>query len=344
MRPATAMAAIAITTITFLSAVASAQTSSTPGSNAAVAQVLFDQARALTAKGKFAEACPKLAESQRLDPGIGTEFHLAECEQHVGKTASAWAHYLEVADAAHVVKQSARERVARARAAQLAPHLAHMTIARAPRGDASSVEIRRDGILVGPAQYGVEAPVDPGEHEITATASGKKPWSRNVRASAEAAVTVEVPPLEDAEIAVSPPPSPVVVPAAPSPTDVAADTQHVGRGQRIAGITVGALGIVGIGLGAGFGIASKGKHDDAESHCTGSICDAAGVSLRSDAIHAGNVATAAFIAGGAMLVGGGVLFFAAPRDHAEHADHAGDLAAAPMLAPGLGGLSLSGRF
>jgi hypothetical protein len=343
-RPAPVAAVVAGAALSLVSSVASAQT----GSNAAVAQVLFDEARALTAKGKFTEACPKFAESQRLDPGIGTEFNLAECEQHIGKTASAWAHYLEVADRAHVEKQGARERVARARAASLAPHLAHLTISRAAPGDTRAIEIRRDGIVVGAAQYGVPAPVDPGQHEVAASAPGKKPWSRTLRTPADAATVVAVPSLEDAEVPVVAPAAPALV-ASSSPSSAAfdtgaasADSASAGRGQRIAGITVGALGIVGLGVGAAFAIVSKGKHDDAESHCTGSLCDATGVSLRSDAIHAGNAATIALAVGGAALVGGGIVFFTAPRAH--ESEPASALAATPFLAPHLGGLALAGHF
>src|SRR5678816_498104 len=64
------------------------------------AQALFDQARELTRQGRFAEACPKLQESNRLDPGIGTQFHLADCYEQSGRIASAWAAFLEVASQA----------------------------------------------------------------------------------------------------------------------------------------------------------------------------------------------------------------------------------------------------
>lgn len=346
-RAANVAAVVAGAALTLVSSVASAQS----GSNAAAAQVLFDEARALTAKGNFVDACPKFAESERLDPGIGTEFNLAECEQHVGKTASAWAHYLDVADLAHVAKQTARERVARTRAASLAPHLAHLTLSRANPGDPSAIEIRRDGVVVGAAQYGVEAPVDPGEHEITASAPGKKTWSRVVRTPADAITVAVVPRLEDAEVPappVAPAPAVVATPApvspASEPTAPAPDASAVGRGQRIAGVTVGALGIAGLGVGTAFAIVSKGKHDDAGSHCTGSLCDATGVSLRSDAIHAGNAATIALAVGGAALVGGGILFFTAPRQTPAEPGNAAAVAATPFVAPHLGGLALAGHF
>jgi len=45
----------------------------------ATAQALFDQGKHLAAGGNFQEACSKFEESQRLDPGIGTQFHLASC-------------------------------------------------------------------------------------------------------------------------------------------------------------------------------------------------------------------------------------------------------------------------
>src|SRR5689334_22228130 len=58
---------------------------------AAAAQVLFDEGMRLMSRGDAREACPKLAEAQRLDPGMATQFRLAECYEKTGRRASAWA-------------------------------------------------------------------------------------------------------------------------------------------------------------------------------------------------------------------------------------------------------------
>src|SRR5580700_7062146 len=62
-------------------------------SDPAAADVLFQKGREAAEKGEWSTACPKFAESQRLDPAAGTLLNLADCEEHLGQLASALDHF-----------------------------------------------------------------------------------------------------------------------------------------------------------------------------------------------------------------------------------------------------------
>lgn len=170
----------------------------------AAAQALFDAAKQLMAQGKYADACPKLEESQRLDPGIGTQFNLAACYEQLGRTASAWSMFLEVAGASKAAGQLEREKVARQRALALEPKLIRLTIT-APADAPADLQVKRDGVAVGRAQWGTPVPVDPGKHTIEATAAGRRPFVKTLDLTTPGtSESVAIPPMAPAATPASP--------------------------------------------------------------------------------------------------------------------------------------------
>src|SRR5262249_58286049 len=71
-----------------------AQSAAPTDDASAAARTLFSEARELAAQGKYEEACPKFQESQRLRASMGALYNLADCWDHLGRTASAWALFL----------------------------------------------------------------------------------------------------------------------------------------------------------------------------------------------------------------------------------------------------------
>lgn len=288
----------------------------------AAAQALFDEAKKLSAAGKYPEACAKLAESNRLDPGIGTQFHLADCQEKSGKIASAWANFLEVASQARAQGQGDRERAALKRSGQLEARLPKLRIDVPEANRVPGLEIRRDGALVGSAQWGSPVPVDPGEHELVATAPGKRTLSQKVRAEVGKTNTLVLPPLEaepaSATQAAAPPQAFVTAEAVASPAEASPpssdsspphDSGAEGAGPNPLIFGLAGLGVVGLGVGTVFGLMASSTYDDSKAECqpdNPNLCSQNGVELRDDARSQGNIATVAFVVGGAALAGAGI--------------------------------------
>jgi hypothetical protein len=303
----------------------------------AAAQALFDAGRKLTAQDKFAEACPKLLESYRLDPAIGTKFYLADCYEHVGRLASAWTYYLEVVDDAQKEGAKDREKFATTRADALKPRLPQLVVKRSAAARAvSGLVVERDGLRVGEGMYDTPVPVDLGQHVVRVSAPGKKSIELKVEAKQEGVeVVVEIPAL-----AADAPPPPDQT--SPLPVEPPKPLAPVSQTRRIAGFAVGGAGVVSLGIGIGLGALaiSKKNASNQPGVCNASdVCSSAGQQLRMSGIQAANASTALFVIGGAALGTGIVLFVTAPSSRPKH-----DARRVPELSLGLGGATLRARF
>jgi hypothetical protein len=256
------------------------------------------------AEGRFSDACPKFEGAQRLRPGIGTMLNLADCEEKVGKTASAWAMFRDAAVAAQRAGDP-REAYARERVSALEPRLVKLTVVVPHDADVRGLEVLRDDQRIDRAALGTPLPIDPGRYSIVARAPNRISWSTVVEID-KASQHVTVPVLAQA---------PSEAPSTPS--DAAAPPpQGPSSSRRAIAVVVAGAGVAVVAVGSVFGLASRSAHVDADAHCklgpAGNGCDAQGVGAADDAVHKGNVATALFILGGVAVASGATLWLTAP--------------------------------
>jgi hypothetical protein len=344
-KPRFAMLGIALSLTLLATKPAGAQ----DASGKAAAESLFESGVQLMKAGRFAEACPKLETSQRVDPGVGTLLYLAECYEKLGRTASAWATFREAESLARAANQMDRARTAQTRAQKLEPELAYLTVNVASEARVEGLVVRRGAVNVLPELYGVAAPVDPGTIEVEAGAPGYRRWSGQVKLSARGKEVVSVPKLEADPTAEALPPAAATLgaAAAPPPSQPVSeppppkDVPPAPAKNHTLAYVVGGVGIVGIGVGSYFGLRAMSKNKDAEAFCNGdNVCnDQQGIDLTEEARDAALISNIGFAVGGAALAAGIVLYVVAPGSDETQA-----LRIAPSIARNGGGLSVGGNF
>jgi hypothetical protein len=296
------------------------------------------------AQHRYADACPKLADSQRLAPSGGTLINLAECYEHTGQTASAWVAWKDAAARANAAGKAGAEKSAFDRAALLEPKLARLSIVVTAESDVAGLEVKRDGVAVGHAEFGLPIPVDPGTHVVEAHAPKKKPWSSQVDVAAkqtDARVTVSL--ADDAAALAVSSRAPAVSPNAATlstgaEAPPATQTQGSSAQKTIAWVALG-VGVVGVGVGTVFGLQAKSKNDEAlqPNNCPTSMrCTQNGLNLTDDAKSAATISTIGFVAGGVALAAGAVLWITAPSKSGVYV--------APSVGSSFQGATLAGRF
>lgn len=249
--------------------------------------------------------CEALAASHAQQPEPSAQVELAECYAQVGRSATAWEHYREAARLSHAAGMPELESLARDRAKALESELSYVTV-NTWRGQA--VTVTQDGAPIDAAVLGTAIPLDPGSHTISATAPGKRGWSKRIELGTRGDhVTVAVPVLPDdarltPELNASTTPPPPAAPAREGSASVSV--------QRTMAIVAGAIGIAGVATGTLFGVKAASDWSDTKDACKAfPYCGEEGARLGRQAKSSALISTVGFVTGVAGLSGGALLWF-----------------------------------
>jgi len=278
------------------------------------ADELYRTAQALLQSGQLAEACVAFRGSAKIDPALGAILSVAYCDEQEGRPATAWGRYAMVARRAHERGQTEREQFARGRATALEVKVTHVHLSVAPPSarvtiDGESAEFADDKTILVP----------PGDHAIEVVIAGQAPWTTKVQLG---------------EARETPDPS-FVVPEGVVPVGVAPETAPPpleparGSTQRIVGLSVAGVGVVGLVVGAIFGVKTLGISGTCpiKTACPQTDIDQANTN--------GIVSDFGFGIGVAGLGAGAWIFFSAPRARSTTAWQL-----SPQVGPGASGLAL----
>lgn len=289
----------------------SSSTRAEPKRDPAAAELLFDRGKELLKEGNWPAACAKFEASMELDPAVGTLLKIAKCHEHEGKLARAWADYRAAIDLNRTRPGQTRERreelhdFATRAIEALEPRVPRLSVRvrEKPRG----LRITRDGHELPDAAIGEALPVDPGSIEIVAEAPDHVTVRRSVVVSERQRAIVDIAlervgaspgPRADTSSSIAPPP---IRDSPPHP-------------RRVAGVVLGAAGVVGLGVALGFAVDTLNKVGASYAYCTDdNRCYQPGLRLRDAARRSQTAGLVSLGAGVALAATGIALFATAPR-------------------------------
>ena len=331
------------------------------GNDTVTAEALFQQGKSLLSQNRFSEACPKLAESQRLDPATGTLMALAMCHEGNGQLASAWAEFTDVESLSRKDGREDRQKLAHDRANALRARLSTLEISVPPEvSTLDGVMVKRDGQDMGRGIWNTALPIDCGEHLVEASAPGKESWRGTVTVKAENdRASLKVPPLKAA-----PPGTAAAVAgttaagtSGPQSTPAGSEPAQSGSGQASSGglsttqwvgIAAAGTGVAALGVGGYFLATALGEKSDSNKagdpdYCDAQGCGDTGQALRHDAVTHGNIATILGVTGGVLVATGATLFIVGGKK-TQAQGVLSTVRVGALAAPGAARLELRGSF
>jgi tetratricopeptide (TPR) repeat protein len=296
----------------------------------------YEQGLATFDAGQYIEAATAFREAYALKPSWKILYNLGQSEaaaKRYGLALEAFEDYL--AAAGDELTPDRRESVL-AEVERLRRMVGFLAI-EAPDG----VEVSVDGVARGTAPLSGEIPVSIGPgHEVVAARDGDVIASRTVKVFGGKTITLDFRAGRSTEPGAPPPDE------APRPADTGAEEPEAEGmgGLELAGwVTLGAGGAMLIAAVA-TGSAALSIDGDLDAACAGGTCstDRQGDIDRMKAL---GVATDVLIGvGAAAAATGAALLIYSAFGQEEATDAAQETALTPIVAPGLAGVALSGRF
>jgi hypothetical protein len=322
---------------------AEAPSESAPSSQAS-ADELFARGKERLAAGDHAAACPLLAESYRLDPATGGLLALALCFERAERLASACDAYREVVTRSQAEARPDRERAARDKLAMLEPKLSHVTLDVSAVQSAPGLEVRLNGVVLAPEQFGKPLALDGGEILLEVSAVGREPWqSRASLAASAAQLNVSIPALSAPAAAVpapAPPRAAPVLSARPVRHDEPASApRHPAEWAGIGILTAGGVSLV---TSIGFALRAAHQNDRADFECMDDVCTPTGDDARDAAQRARDAGTISALVGVGLSVFGVVSYVVGRQRRGKQRHLRAE--AAGWAAPGSIGGTLRGSF
>jgi hypothetical protein len=304
------------------------------------ARSLATQGLAAHTEGRFAEALDLFSRAETLVHAPPHLLYMARAAVKLGQLVRARELYLKLtreelaANAPPAFRDAQTE--AREEVKAIEPRLASLVInVKAPEGVSYKVEM--DKRPISSAVIGVAFPVDPGKHQLIATAPGYQSKLVEVmlkdgereRAELELVPTGTIPTTTPATAATSlgsGAPSQAAPSGATSTTPVGSDAGPP-KWMRPASYVAMGVGVVGLGLGTYFGVSSRSTRkdgDDAYNRCLAPCLKSDPLARESeskydDARTAMTLSVVSFVVGGVGIASGVPLFILSSRKASQSA-------------------------
>jgi hypothetical protein len=262
------------------------------------AEAIFREGREAAAKGDMETACARFEESVNLARAPGPILNLADCEEKSGRLVSAakrWAEGLELLEPG-----DERMAFAKDRAAALDKRLPRLRVSvdRGPElNSAEEIRVAIDGVEMPASEAKSPRPVDPGSHEIVASAGGK---------TAREAVKVGEGDRREVTLKLG------YTIEGPSSQQGSSSSPVRTAGFVVAG--VGVVGLVAFGVTGGL---MASHHGVVSEHCDANkLCDAEGLDAAAAGRSLSPINTIAFLVGITGVTAGVTLILLSPSPQA----------------------------